>query len=101
MDSVFTAAQADRGDQTFIAVCIDCHLPEEFSDAGYLYSWEGQLVADFIYYVQTNMPEDNPGSLKNTEYLDVMAYILELNGIPSGNRALNIDLANSARIELP
>ena len=101
LDSVFTAEQADRGDRTFMRVCIDCHLPEEFSDAGYLYSWEGQLVADLMDYMQTNMPEDNPGTLKNTEYLDVIAYILELNGIPSGSRTLNIYLANSARIELP
>ena len=101
LDSVFTAEQADRGDQIFMRVCIDCHLPEEFSDAGYLYSWEGQLVADLIGYVQTNMPEDNPGSLRYAEYLDVMAYILELNGIPSGSRTLDIALAKSARIELP
>ncbi len=101
LDSVFTAEQADRGDQIFMRVCLDCHLPEEFSDAGYLYSWEGQLVADLIGYVQTNMPEDNPGSLRYAEYLDVMAYILKLNGIPSGSRTLDIALAKSARIELP
>ncbi len=101
LDSVFTTEQAERGDQMFMRICLDCHLPEEFSDAGYLFSWEGQLVADLLDYMQTNMPEDNPGTLKNTEYLDVIAYILELNGIPSGNRTLNVDLANSARIELP
>ncbi len=101
LDSVFTAEQADRGEQTFMTMCLDCHLPEEFSDAGYLSSWEGQTVTDFVEFVQSSMPEDNPGTLKNTEYLDVIAYILELNGIPSGSRTLNIDLANSARIELP
>ena len=101
LDSVFTAEQADRGEQTFMKTCIDCHLPEEFSDAGYLYSWEGQTVADFMDYLQFNMPEDNPGSLKETAYLDVMTYILGLNGIPAGNRNLDIDLEKRARIELP
>lgn len=101
LDSVFTAEQADRGEQAFMRMCIDCHLPEEFSDAGYLYSWEGQLVADFMDYLQSNMPEDNPGSLPEAEYLDVMTYILALNGIPAGSRTLDIDLAKSARIELP
>ncbi len=51
--------------------------------------------------MQTNMPEDNPGSLRYAQYPDVMAYILKLNGIPSGSRTLDIALAKSARIELP
>ena len=101
LDSVFTAEQADRGEQTFMTMCLDCHLPEEFSDAGYLSSWEGQTVTDFVEFVQSSMPEDNPGSLKEVEYLDIMTYILKLNGIPAGNRNLDLDLAKRARIELP
>jgi cytochrome c len=101
LDSVFTAEQADRGEETFMKVCIDCHLPEEFSTAGYLASWEGQRVSDLMEFVQANMPEDNPASLKDTEYLDVMTYILKLNGIPAGSRNLDIALATKARIALP
>jgi mono/diheme cytochrome c family protein len=101
LDTVYSEAQAERGEQVFMTVCIDCHLPEEFSDAGYLRSWEGQQVADLLEFIQDNMPEDNPGSLRKAAYVDVTAYILKLNGIPSGTRDLDGDLAGRALIELP
>lgn len=101
LDSVFTVEQADRGDQVFMRTCIDCHLPEEFSTAGYLTAWEGEFVAELLDYLRENMPEDNPGSLLSREYFDVTAYILKLNGIPAGGRELDRELAKNTRIELP
>ena len=101
LDSVFTTEQADRGEDVFMRICIDCHLPEEFVDGRYLLSWEGQPLADMFEYVRDNMPEDNPGSLRNREYLSVLTYILKINGIPAGSRDLTSDLASAVRIELP
>ncbi len=34
------------------------------------------------------MPEDDPGSLRPEEYAAAIAYILQLNGIPSGSATL-------------
>jgi hypothetical protein len=34
------------------------------------------------------MPEDNPGSLSHQEFIDILAYILQLNRYPSGKQKL-------------
>ncbi len=100
LDSVYTVEQAARGDELFVRVCLDCHLPEEFSKGGYMNSWAGQSVADLLEYIQFNMPEDNPGTLSDVQNFEVMAYILSLNGIPAGPRELTAATV-TARIELP
>ncbi len=100
LDSVYTVEQAERGDELFDRVCLECHLPEEFAEGGYMNSWAGQRIADLLEYIQFNMPEDNPASLPDSEYLDIMAYILNLNGIPAGPRDLTAETVH-ARIELP
>ena len=37
------------------------------------------------------MPEDNPGGLPAQTYTDIIAYVLELNGYPSGTTELTPD----------
>lgn len=39
----------------------------------------------------THMPLADPGSLTEVQYLDLMAYFLEVNGYPSGLSPLNAD----------
>ena len=39
--------------------------------------------------IRTQMPENNPGSLRPREYAALIAYILELNGMPAGAEALS------------
>src|SRR5207253_4174823 len=43
--------------------------------------------------IKNTMPADNPGSLSATAYLDIQAYLLQANAIPSGNRELTADVA--------
>jgi hypothetical protein len=37
------------------------------------------------------MPDDDPGSLALSQYIDVVAYILQLNGFPEGEAELVAD----------
>jgi hypothetical protein len=37
------------------------------------------------------MPANAPGSLSKTQYLDILAYILEVNGYPAGSQQLTAD----------
>ena len=34
------------------------------------------------------MPEDAPGSLSENEVLDIVAYVLQTNGFPAGDKAI-------------
>ena len=44
------------------------------------------------------MPEDNPGSLTDEEYVDVIAYMLSVGGMPAGEVDLRPDLGRLARV---
>jgi hypothetical protein len=37
------------------------------------------------------MPADEPGSLNETEYMDILAFVIQANGFPSGGRELMVD----------
>ena len=49
------------------------------------------------------MPDDNPGGLPRQTYVDVMAYMLELNGYPAGSDELppNEDVLRGYRLTPP
>lgn len=65
--------------------------------------WKGRTVADLFAYTSTQMPKNNPGSMHPDEYADVIAYLLKMNAMPTGARALVADSASLATIviEMP
>ena len=44
------------------------------------------------------MPEENPESMTEQEYVDVLAYMLAFGGIPAGEDELLPDLPSLARV---
>ena len=44
------------------------------------------------------MPENNPGSLTDQEYIDLIAYMLTVGGTPAGNDELSPDPQRLARV---
>lgn len=98
---VYTDAQADRGEKLFSEACIVCHQPEEFSDGGYMDGWSEQNVNDFVEFVRSTMPEDNPGRLKRREYIDIITYFFKLNGLPTGENELEREALRQIQIEGP
>jgi mono/diheme cytochrome c family protein len=87
-DGVYSAAQADRGEKTYKAKCGTCHMPEQYSGYVFMQSWTGQTIFALYTNLRTTMPKDNPGSLKPQEYADVIAYLLKINRLPSGDADL-------------
>jgi cytochrome c len=105
--AVYTSAQAKRGASVYLYACSGCHLydlsggrdPDGLGDspalAGekFLRDWNGETIAVFLNVVRTTMPFDKPGELKSDEYLDVVAYVLSVNGFAAGDSELGRDLA--------
>jgi mono/diheme cytochrome c family protein len=83
-DRIYSAAQAERGKQAYMRACVQCHALE-FYRGDIMKAWEGGSLHDFYESIATTMPLGNPGSLKRREYLDMVAYILSLNRMPSGD----------------
>ena len=58
---------------------------------GFVESWNDRRVWDFYALVRATMPLDNPGGMKDHEYLDVVAYLLQANHAPPGRDSLRAD----------
>lgn len=88
---VYTAAQADRGQNVYRSKCASCHAPNRFTDDLFYTSFAGKPLWEMFDVISDSMPEDNPGSLKKEEYADVIAYLLKLNNFPVGATELPSD----------
>ena len=98
-DKVYTEAQAARGKAAYMAECSACHS-EDLGGSGYApalkgndfaFAWGEKSVGDFFDRARKLMPPDNPGSLPADKYRDIIAFILQENKYPAGNRELPTD----------
>jgi cytochrome c5 len=103
-DSVFTTAQAARGDSIYKAGCVTCHgnalqggTTADFGDSAPLVgqpfaaNWDGQTLADLYDKIYSSMPADKPKTLDKQVIVDVMAHILNQNHFPAGSHELVAD----------
>ncbi len=92
LDGIYTAAQAQRGRRVFETTCSACHTTEDWQDELFLARWEGESVYRFWFFIYERMPDDAPPySLPREQVSDVLTYILQLNGLPSGDGELGSD----------
>lgn len=89
-ERVYSAAQAARGEQTYMSSCVSCHPPATYKGAVFL-NWQGRSMGDLLDFLQEKMPKNDPGSLSAKEYAQVMAFLLKLNGMPPGRADLPSD----------
>jgi PQQ-dependent dehydrogenase (methanol/ethanol family) len=89
----YTRAQAAGGGTVYAAKCSQCHGVNLEGGAGPALLGAtlrkygtGSALYDFI---SRQMPADKPGSLSQSDYLGVTAYILSRNGYPAGDVALS------------
>ena len=69
----------------------------------FLASWAkpNLTLDDFYYIVRKTMPKDEPESLERQTYLDIVAFILQENGFPSGDKEFTADTAVMKTIRFP
>lgn len=88
---IFSEAQADRGRTAFDEVCSDCHTTSEFRGRTFQSNWGRRTVYSFFRTIRSTMPDDNPGGLDEQTYLDVVSYILRINGHGAGATEMTAD----------
>jgi sugar lactone lactonase YvrE/mono/diheme cytochrome c family protein len=94
---VYSEAQAARGRDHFNQSCASCHGVQltgtgeapPLSGAEFMANWNGLTMGDMFERVRTTMPMDRPNSLSRDAYADVLAYVLQYNGAPSGPNDLD------------
>jgi hypothetical protein len=84
LDGVYTAEQAERGALVWQNTCLECHDRYEFEGDNFTSLWTEVSLRTLYRRIYRTMPDDNPGGLNRSEYADVVAFILSLNGYPTG-----------------
>jgi mono/diheme cytochrome c family protein len=93
VDSVYTAAQAKRGEAAYSTSCASCHAADlsgkgqasSLAGKEFNVAWNGQSLGDLFERIQTTMPADAPGTLKPAETADVIAFLLSKASFPAGD----------------
>jgi mono/diheme cytochrome c family protein len=60
-------------------------------DDNFLQRWEGQTLSSLYLFVRQSMPQENPGTLSDQMYTDIIAFLLAINDFPEGEQELAPD----------
>jgi cytochrome c len=111
----YTADQAAKGKDLYVKYCAVCHgasggggaVPEQFGKLagmkvpplvgpGFLPGMKdvGQVYA----FAKKNMPGNKPGSLKSSEYLAIVSFALQANGIEPDEKPLTPTSAKAIKL---
>src|SRR5438093_680359 len=99
----YSGQQARRGKGVFAKSCNNCHtvdsaatptrIGERIPLVGREFMAKWRTVGDLFSKTRSTMPADRQGELHTDAFLDVVAYLLQVNGLPAGKRELAADLA--------
>lgn len=101
-EGVYTAAQADRGEELYDEQCAVCHgairaiIPEMaalLGDHTFRNTWRGRSLGELFGYIRETMPQDAPGTLTAAQTAEIVAHVLRGNRLPAGETPLPEDEA--------
>jgi mono/diheme cytochrome c family protein len=94
--ALYTAAQAAKGAKAYQTTCAGCHGANLQGGMGpalvgkpFWLSYGGKKVSTLWSAVHTTMPMTAPGSVSAKNSINIMAFLLQKNGVPAGNTPLN------------
>ena len=98
----YTPAQAAAGATAYQVECAGCHMSDfrgafeapDLAGPNFQNAWENRPVSDLIEYVRATMPPEGAGSLPDRTYINIVAYLLQANGIASGDAPLALDVTD-------
>jgi hypothetical protein len=96
---VYTSAQAVRGEETYMSICVSCHSAGTYVGPEFLAKWADRPLSDLFDLLIEQMPKDDPGGLQPGEYAQVIAYLLRQNKLPAGKSELPADSAALRKIK--
>jgi hypothetical protein len=99
-EGVYNRDQWMRGRDVYAGLCAGCHPAVTHVGPIFTASWAGKKLGDLYGFLRERMPKNDPGSLSEQEYVDVMSYMLRLNGMPAGVDELPADSVALAKIRI-
>ena len=102
---VYTTAQAARGQAAFLASCQRCHNADLSGDRGpalkgerFTTSWGGGSVGRLFEKIRDTMPVFATSTIDEATKLDIVTFILQTNGFPTGAAELKADDLDAIQI---
>ena len=107
-DSVYSLAQAGRGESTFRASCASCHGDSlagindapALTGVNFHKTWDGNALNSLFNRIKNDMPSDNPGTLEKPQVAELVAFVLKFNGYPAGKNDLPAAAESLSQIRL-
>ena len=104
-DRVYTAEQARRGETIFKDNCSVCHADDLTGADGpalkgelFTLLWDGRSLGRLFQRVRRMPPRRAPLELEESR--DALAFILQANGYPAGERELSTDASSLEEIAI-
>ena len=104
---IYAPAQAERGKQVFQNTCTTCHNFDLLGNAGrgpalvgeaFIANWESETLGTLFTKMKNTMPRNNPASLADDVYLDLLSYVLQANAFPPGADVLKAEALNAITV---
>jgi mono/diheme cytochrome c family protein len=98
-ERAFSAAQSTAGKKVFMEQCPLCHganmngsaSAPPLADGGFRLAWQGRSLGSLFDCMKSTMPPGRSGTLSDTDYANLLAAILDANGVAAGDIALPAD----------
>ncbi|MEZ5556991.1 MAG: cytochrome c [Pseudomonadales bacterium] len=95
-DGIYSAEQADRGEALYMSQCSQCHGPQlggidaapALTGGNFASNWSGVPLDAMLERIRISMPQNAPGTLSRKDTADVMAFLMQANGFPTGESDL-------------
>ncbi len=105
----FSSSQVEAGNQVYRDHCVICHgttlangqFGTPLRGRVFQQKWSGKSLGELLEYTYQEMPPDNGMMLPLERYAEVLAFILQGNGIDAGEVALEADIGTARSTPLP
>jgi hypothetical protein len=64
----------------------------DLTDAAFKFGWQGKTIAERFEQIRSTIPPSKSRSLDDQTYVDILAYLIQFNGLPAGNQKLQADI---------
>jgi glucose dehydrogenase/cytochrome c5 len=103
---MYTAIQAKHGETIFREKCATCHDGNGFGPQlqgnSFWSAWDRKAARSLYSAIIGSMPPSDPGTLAEKDVLDLVAYLLQANGLTDGNKAIeSAGQLNNVKLERP
>ena len=99
---IYTHEQADGAEAIYASACSSCHGKDARGTEGgspllgsaFQSKWKDKTIGALFEVTKTTMPKNNPASFDDKTYAALVAFMLQINNYPAGDKLLSFEKKN-------